>query len=431
MGMGYIRPLVTRQAFITALSQQEASGAMPDGILIEENAELKYINQVPHTDHCVWLPVCLKAYLDETNDHRLLDELIPFADGEEKVTVAEHINRAMNWLLINRDERGLNFINQGDWCDPMNMVGYKGKGVSGWLTLATSYAIRVWLDICESFKIKTNTEEFNADISALNKAVNEHLWDGNWYGRGITDDNVVFGIKDDPEGRIFLNPQAWSLLSSAADREKEEKLITAVADELESPYGVEMLNPSFTKMREDVGRVTQKHPGSAENGSVYNHAAAFYIYALYTKGHKDNAYRLIDKMIPGGNDEDLLQRGQLPAFIPNYYRGAFKQFPRTAGRSSQLFNTGTVHWIFRCLIDGLFGLKGEPDGLRVHPQLPEHWKEVKVVRNFRGAEFHIEMQKVRAISKIQVFQNGQTLKDNIITDFITGSSYQIQVKLPL
>ena len=71
MGMGYIRPLVTRQAFITALSQQEASGAMPDGILIEENAELKYINQVPHTDHCVWLPVCLKAYLDETNDHRL------------------------------------------------------------------------------------------------------------------------------------------------------------------------------------------------------------------------------------------------------------------------------------------------------------------------------------------------------------------------
>ena len=124
------------------------------------------------------------------------------------------------------------------------------------------------------------------------------------------------------------------------------------------------------QMREDVGRVTQKHPGSAENGSVYNHAAAFYIYALYTKGYKENAYRLIDKMIPGGDHDDLLQRGQLPVFIPNYYRGAFKQFPDTAGRSSQLFNTGTVHWIYRCLIDGLFGLKGEPDGLRVKPQLP-------------------------------------------------------------
>lgn len=430
MGMSYIQPKVTRQAFITALSQQEASGAMPDGILIEENAELKYINQVPHTDHCVWLPICLKAYLDETNDHQILDELIHFADSKEAVSVAEHINRAMSWLLTNRDERGLNYINQGDWCDPMNMVGYKGKGVSGWLTLATSYAIRVWLDTCEAFKIETKKEEFNRAISSLNRSVNEHLWDSNWYGRGITDDNVVFGIKDDPEGRIFLNPQAWSLLSNAADLEKEKKLISAVAEELETPYGVEMLNPSFTSMREDVGRVTQKHPGSAENGSVYNHAAAFYIYALYTKGYKENAYRLIQKMIPGSDESDLLQRGQLPVFIPNYYRGAYKQLPRTAGRSSQLFNTGTVHWIFRCLIDGLFGLQGEPEGLRINPQLPEHWDKVKIIRNFRGAEFQIDMKKTSGISKIIVLQDGKTLQENIIKDFSSDKFYNIKVRIP-
>jgi len=74
MGMGYIKPEITRRAFLTAMEQQEFSGAMPDGILIEEGAELKYINQVPHTDHCVWLPVCLKAYLDETNDYDFLAE---------------------------------------------------------------------------------------------------------------------------------------------------------------------------------------------------------------------------------------------------------------------------------------------------------------------------------------------------------------------
>ena len=430
MGMGYIKPLVTRQAFLTALGQQESSGAMPDGVLIEENAELKYINQVPHTDHCVWLPVCLKAYLDETNDHELLDEIIGFADGDEKVTVAEHINRAMTWLLINRDKRGLNFINQGDWCDPMNMVGHKGRGVSGWLTLATSYAIKEWLEICKSFKIETQVTEFSEAISMLNNAVNEHLWDGNWYARGITDDNVIFGIKEDPEGRIFLNPQAWSLLSDAADLDQEAKLIASVAQELESPYGVEMLNPSFTAMREDVGRVTQKHPGSAENGSVYNHAAAFYIYALYRKGHKENAYRLIDKMIPGANDKDLLQRGQLPVFIPNYYRGAFKQFPRTAGRSSQLFNTGTVHWIFRCLIDGLFGLKGEPGGLRIEPQLPKDWDKVKVTRIFRDATFNIQILRTPKIQQIQVFQNGQLLNDNIIENFKAENCYEIEVRIP-
>ena len=83
MGMSYINSIVARKAFLHALSQQEVTGAMPDGILIDENAELKYINQVPHTDHCVWLPICLKAYLDETNDYAILGEIVPFAKVAE------------------------------------------------------------------------------------------------------------------------------------------------------------------------------------------------------------------------------------------------------------------------------------------------------------------------------------------------------------
>ncbi|MGI9532487.1 GH36-type glycosyl hydrolase domain-containing protein [Lutimonas sp.] len=431
MGMGYIKPEVTRNAFLTAIGQQEFSGAMPDGILIEEGAELKYINQVPHTDHCVWLPVCLKAYLDETNDSSLLHEKVGFANNIEKATVADHITKAMTWLLENRDHRGLNYINQGDWCDPMNMVGYKGKGVSGWLTLATSYALKVWLEICKDFEIDTLYKEFENGIQDLNNAVNEHLWDGSWYARGITDDNVVFGIKKDQEGSIFLNPQAWSILSDSADAKKESLLIASVKERLETPYGVEMLSPSFTKMREDVGRVTQKHPGSAENGSVYNHAASFYIYALYTKGYKNDAFRLIDKMIPGADEDDLIQRGQLPVFIPNYYRGAFKQFPRTAGRSSQLFNTGTAHWIYRCLIDGLFGLKGEPGGLRIQPQLPDDWQKAQVVRTFRGAEFHVNILRSIEVNSMTVYQNERLLDDNLISDFKSGDTIQILIHLPV
>ena len=72
---------------------------MPDGILIADNAELKYINQVPHTDHCVWLPICLQAYLHETNDYTILNEQVAFAKNIETATVTEHINRAMRWLL--------------------------------------------------------------------------------------------------------------------------------------------------------------------------------------------------------------------------------------------------------------------------------------------------------------------------------------------
>ncbi|RWA03823.1 hypothetical protein EKO27_g11283, partial [Xylaria grammica] len=127
MGMTYIASGVSRRAFLIALAQQEASGAMPDGILLAEGAELKYINQIPHTDHCVWLPVVLEAYLSETADYALLAEKVTDHTGHE-ASVFQRIGRAVDWLLSARDERGLSYIAQGDWCDPMNMVGYKGKG---------------------------------------------------------------------------------------------------------------------------------------------------------------------------------------------------------------------------------------------------------------------------------------------------------------
>ncbi|NQX48324.1 NdvB protein [Paenibacillus tritici] len=430
MGMSYMKPQMARRAFLTALSQQEVSGAMPDGIILHEAAELKYINQVPHTDHCVWLPICLSTYLDETDDYSILDERVPYAGGDEAGTVAEHIDRAMHWLLHERDERGLNYINQGDWCDPMNMVGYRGTGVSGWLTIATAYACMIWAEICERSGRPDTGKTFRHAAEEANAAVNQYLWDGEWYARGITDDNVVFGISEDKEGRIFINPQGWALLSGAADEEKRQKLMKSVTEQLETPYGVEKLAPSYTAMREDVGRVTQKHPGTAENGAVYNHAAAFYIYGLYAVGEQEQAYRLLRKMLPGPDIQDIIRRGQLPVFIPNYYRGAYKQFPQTAGRSSHLFNTGTVPWVYRCLIDGLFGLQGNREGLQVRPQLPSAWQEATVKRSFRGAELHIEMKRETGVTATEVYLDGQQVEDGVLKGLKPGMQYHVRVKLP-
>jgi cellobionic acid phosphorylase len=219
-------------------------------------------------------------------------------------------------------------------------------------------------------------------------------------------------------------------MCGAADEFKKKKILKAVSEQLETPYGVEKLAPSYTAMREDVGRVTQKHPGTAENGAVYNHAAVFYIYALYSVGERENAYRLLRKMLPGPDLEDILRRGQLPVFIPNYYRGAYRQFPRTAGRSSHLFNTGTVSWYYRCLIEGLFGLQGDREGLRVNPQFPCAWKEASVERHFRGAKLHIDIKREQGVKETEVYVNGNYIKDGIIKDLKYGAEYKVLVKIP-
>lgn len=430
MGMSYINPTVARKAIVTALSQQEETGAMPDGILLSPDAELKYINQIPHTDHCVWLPIALDIYLSETADYDLLKENISGARGET-FTVFDRLCRAMDWLLSSksRDEYGLSYIAQGDWCDPMNMVGWKGRGVSGWLTVATGYALKLWAEMCAAAKRPDIAEKYRAGAKEVNEAAAKHLWEGDWFLRGITDDNRVFGVKDDKEGKIWLNPQAWSILGGAADAEKIAKMLPHVDELLGTPYGVLMFWPPFSGMVEDIGRVTQKFPGQGENGSVYNHAAVFYIHALYSIGESDRAYKLLRQMLPGPGEDDFVRRGQLPVYIPNYYRGGWKESPERAGRSSQLFNTGTVSWAYRSFIEGLCGLRGDADGLRVNPQLPSEWDGITVKRLFRGAEFNVDIRR-GDVKQVQVVLDGKDLPEAHITDVESGRTYDVSVLVP-
>lgn len=279
----------------------------------------------------------------------------------------------------------------------MNMVGKDGKGVSAWLTMATSRALSSWSSICAQVGRDEDAKLWLAKSQDLNKAIEDHFWIGAWYARGITDKGRPFGTHADEEGKIYLNAQGWAMLSLTLSSDRVALLNKAVKENLTTPYGPMMLAPSYTRMHEDIGRLTQKSPGVSENGSVYNHAAAFYAAGLYRQQQNDLAFDVLKRMIP--TSDDVLQRGQLPVYLPNYYRGAYYQLPHTAGRSSHLFNTGTVAWFYHCVIEGLLGLKGGIDGLYVSPQLPSDWTKISVTRVFRGHCYHIEYIKHNAATE--------------------------------
>ena len=387
MGLVYLDANIARRNFITALAQQYMNGAMPDGILLHESATLKYINQVPHSDHNVWLIGFIDVYFNETNDVSLFSLPVPFQDSSEVASVYEHITLAMIHLFNNLDSRGLSLIKEGDWCDPMNMVGKEGKGVSAWLSMATSWAFSCWANICEKLGYCDDATLWRQRAIKLNLAIEKYFWVDSWFARGITDNGRVFGTSADSQGGIFLNPQAWAMLALPLDKHRVDTLVNAVETHLATPYGPMMLAPAYTEMDTDIGRITQKSPGVAENGSVYNHAGAFYAAGLLQQGLVDNAFNVLKGMLP--THEDVEIRGQLPVYLPNYYRGAYYQYPEMAGRSSHLFNTGTVAWFYHCVIDGLLGLRGGEAGLYVHPKLPSHWHSISITRTFRQHNYRL------------------------------------------
>ena len=153
----------------------------------------------------------------------------------------------------------------------------------------------------------------------------------------------------------------------------------------------------------------------------------FHLAALYRIGDAGRAWRVMRKLLPGPDDADLRQRGQLPVFVPNYYRGAWRQFPRTAGRSSQLFNTGTASWMYRVVVEGLFGLQGCAEGLRIAPQLPAHWSQAQVRRRFRGTTYEIT---IRRGSERAMRVDGIAQASDLISDSRPGTTRLVEIILP-
>ncbi len=431
MGMVYVDPDATRLAICRALAQQKDDGSMPEGVLLSANGELKYINQIPHTDHCVWLPVVLDAYIGETADTALLSEVVAGQSDAQSASVFDRVSSAMRWLIGNRDARGLSYIAQGDWCDPMNMVGHKGKGVSGWLTIASAHALRLWSGLCRTVGRTDVAREMAAAADSFAASAQQHLWDGDWFARGISDDGRAFGVSGNQEGRIFLNPQSWAVMSGIASSDQQRRIFAAIEEHLSTPYGPMILAPAYTSMHDNIGRVTQKHPGSAENGSIYNHASTFYIYALFASGRHETAFRELRKMLPGPDAEDYARRGQLPVYIPNYYRGAVRQFSRTAGRSSQLFNTGAASWMYRIIVECLFGLRGTAEGLSIKPALPADWERAFVARRFRGASIEVTFLRSSQADAITAVVDGRELPDAVLRDIVPGCTYKVDVTLPV
>ncbi|MCL2646510.1 MAG: hypothetical protein FWD61_05830 [Phycisphaerales bacterium] len=432
MGITWTQPAKARHWYTTVFAQQHKDGFMPHGCPLAPGVDTALINTIPHRDMNVWSPLALAFYINETGDTDILKEKIPYKDSPKKSSLYEHINLGLDYQLKDRTWRRLCRIGEGDWDDPLNMAGYKNKGESIWLTEALAIALDTWAPFAELMGDKKIANLYRREAEVCRKAINALAWDGQWYARGTTDAGKWFGTKKDKEGKIFLNAQSWALICGAAnDPKRIAQCIASVNKHLMTPSGPMTMFPGYTAMREDIGKITQKTPGSSENGSVYCHAATFYAYSLFVVRNPDEGFRVLRMLLTGaaqGLSNTLARSQQLPNIIPNYYNGL--QAGRTAGRTSGEYNTGTVAWYYRTAINELLGLKGELNGLRIDPQLPSTWPQASAWRKFRDAEFNITITRTPNISQPQILFNGQPLKDNLIPLQQPGSKHSVEVRIP-
>ena len=358
----------------------------------------------PHhySDGPAWITPTIAAYLKETGDVALLDEVVPYLDKGE-ATVREHMLKGVRHLSEDLGAHGLVLAHEGDWNDSLNWMGRGGKGESVWTSMALYYSLTILEEMARDlFGDAALEKEMNQRAKRIKDAIDKHGWDGDWYLAGYSDFGNPVGSAKNKEGKIYLNTQTWAVMTGLAQGERRTKCLKAVDGVLESQHGSLTLWPAYSGEDKNVGRVTMLLPGMYENCTPYCHGTAFKIVSDLTAGRADEALRSYHKVMPDNAEHPSAVSGCEPYAFTNQYLGP------TNGRSGDSISgwiTGTAGWMFRAVVEYFCGIQPGYDGLEINPCLPTGWNEVKVKRQLRGQTYDVTVR--RAGTGYQITVNGE------------------------
>ncbi len=350
----------------------------------------------PYFDGGVWFQNTLCQYIRETGDWSVLDEKTPYFKSEESGNVLGHAKRTVEFLDKQRGPDKICRMGFGDWNDAVGGVDRQGKGQSVWTTMAYIFGLRNMAPLLERLGDR-DAEKYSTRADELTEILNSKFFEGDRYVRAVTDAGRLIGSKKEDEGRMFIEPQGWSLFTGVADTKKAKAIVAAMRRELYVPYGVMLLSPPFTKYREDVGRISNDPPGMVENGSNYVQGMLFYTYGLVRAGMPDEAHELLHRVLPT-NPENPPEKALIEPFqITNSFQGPASRHP---GRAMFSWRTGSAGWFIKTIWDGMFGIRPDFDELEIDARLPEAFGDrAQAVRNIRGRNINFEFVKSGAGAK--------------------------------
>ena len=346
----------------------------------------------PHhySDGPAWITPTIAAYLKETGDVALLDEPVAYLD-QGSASVRAHMLRGVRHLSEDLGVHGLVLAHQGDWNDSLNWMGRAGKGESVWTSIALFYSLNILAEMArELFKDATLEKEMLDRAARIRAAIETHGWDGQWYLAGYSDFGNPVGSAKNQEGRTYLNPQTWAVMSGLATGARKTACLKAIDEILESAHGSLTLWPAYTAADENVGRVTMLLPGMYENGTPYCHGTAFKIVADIVAGRADRALASYHKVMPDNPGHPSVVSGCEPYAFTNQYLGPTNG---RAGDSISGWITGAAGWMFRVVVEYFCGLKPGYAGLTISPCLPTGWNQVSITRQLRGKTYAVEIQR--------------------------------------
>jgi len=379
------------------------------------------------SDDLLWLPFILDAYLQETDDLDILDESIPYLNGAPE-PLYDHCKRAIERSFSRFSPRGIPLMGDHDWNDGLSAVGTLLKGESFWVAEFLYMILGNFIPLARLRGDDGFADKCQIVRDNLKDALNRYGWDGEWYMQATTDDGLLLGSITNDEGKIFLMPNTWAVISGAADEQRAAIVMNSVTKYLLRDFGTLLNYPAFTKPRPDIGYVTRYAPGLRENGGVYTHAATWAVWAYTLVGQPNLSYEAYRRICPPNRSGDIDTYKAEPYVTPGNIDGPLSEY---YGRGGWTWYTGSSQWLHRVATHWILGIRPQKDGLLVDPSIPSDWSEYRVTRKFRNATYEISVHNPAhlhsGVKSMSV--DGVMVQGNLIPIFADGLTHRVEVTM--
>jgi cellobiose phosphorylase len=439
LGFVHLLPDLARQRIIDIASTQ-----FPDGSAYHQYQPLtkRGNNDIGSgfNDDPLWLILGVAAYIKETGDYGILDESVPFDnDAGNTASLMEHCKRSFDHVLNNLGPHGLPLIGRADWNDCLNLncfsetpdESYQTTGNRTGRTAESVFIAGMFVHIgpeyaalCERKGQADEAKRARREVEKMEKVVLQHGWDGEWFLRAYDFFGNKVGSTECEEGKIFIEPQGYCVMAGIGKSTGEaRKALDSVKERLDTPYGIVLVNPAYSRYHVELGEISSYPPGYKENAGIFCHNNPWIMIAETVIGRPDRAFEYYKKITPAYIEEISDLHKMEPYVYSQMIAGKDAAKP---GEAKNSWLTGTAAWNFVAVSQHLLGVRPHYEGLIVEPCLPKDVPEFTISRWVRGSTYVIKVKNSGSGGPPKLVVDGKPVDGNLVPYAPKGQTVQVQ-----
>jgi len=402
------------------------------------------------SDDPLWMILSTAAYIKETGDYSILDEMVPYRNDESLAQpLMHHLQQSFYRVVTNVGPHGLPLSMRADWNDCLNLSCFsstpgesfqtstspkygedKYSKVAESMFVATlfCYAGPEYVTLCKKKGLDDKAAAAQAEIDKMKDIICEYGYDGEWFLRAYDDFGKKVGSKECEEGKIFIEPQGFAVMAEIGkDKGYDIQTLNSIDKWLNSEHGLVLNQPAFTKYFIEYGEISTYPAGYKENAGIFCHNNAWIICAEAYAGRGDKAFEYYSKIAPAFREDKYSDLHRTEPYV--YAQMIAGKDAGRFGEAKNSWLTGTAAWNFVAISQYILGMIPDYDGLKIDPSIPSAWDGFKASRTFRGDTFDVTISNPDHVCKgiKSVTVDGNAIEGNILPVFGDGKTHTVEV----